>query len=67
MIKDVLEFAANSFWPQISLIVFIVCFGAILIWTYSGRKDRFHYDAALPLEDGELKQPTHMDSKETER
>ncbi len=51
MIKDVLTFAADSFWPQISLIVFLICFGAILIWTYAGRKDRFRHDANLPLED----------------
>jgi cbb3-type cytochrome oxidase subunit 3 len=52
MIKDVLEFSANSLWPQISLIIFVICFAAILIWTYRGRKDRFHYDAHLPLNDG---------------
>jgi len=51
MIQDVITRAANSLWPQISLLIFVLCFVAVLIWTYSGRKDRFREQAALPLND----------------
>ena len=51
MIHDVLTRSANSLWPQIALIIFVLCFVGVIIWTYAGRKDRFQNQAALPLED----------------
>jgi cbb3-type cytochrome oxidase subunit 3 len=51
MIQDVIARAASSLWPQISLLIFVLCFVGVLIWTYSGRKDRFRKQAALPLND----------------
>jgi len=51
MIHDVITRAANSLWPIISLIIFVLCFVGVLIWTYRGRKDRFVREAALPLDD----------------
>lgn len=50
MIKDVLATAANSFWPQLSLIIFVVCFAGILIWALTGKKDRFKHESELPLD-----------------
>jgi cbb3-type cytochrome oxidase subunit 3 len=52
MIKDVLTYAANSIWPQISLIIFVVCFIGILIWALTGKKERFRHESQLPLHDG---------------
>ena len=51
MIQDVITRAANSLWPQISLLILVLCFVGVMIWTYSGRKDRFREQAALPLND----------------
>jgi cbb3-type cytochrome oxidase subunit 3 len=51
MIQDVITRAANSVWPLISLLIFVLCFVGVMIWTYSGRKDRFREQAALPLND----------------
>lgn len=51
MIQDVITRAANSLWPQISLLIFVLCFVGVMLWTYSGRKDRFREQAALPFAD----------------
>ena len=51
MIQDVITRSANSLWPQISLILFVLCFVGVLLWTFTGRKDRFRHHATLPLED----------------
>lgn len=51
MIKDVIEFSANSIWPQIGLIIFMVCFIGVAIWTFTGKKKRFEREAMLPLDD----------------
>ena len=51
MIQDVITRAADSLWSQISLVIFVLCFVGVMIWTYSGRKDRFREQAALPLND----------------
>ena len=51
MIQDVITRSANSLWPIIALIIFVLCFVGVLIWTYRGRKDRFKREAALPLDD----------------
>ena len=52
MIKDVIEFSANSIWPQIGLIVFMVCFIGVVAWTVTGKKKRFEHESMLPLEEG---------------
>ena len=51
MNQDVITRAADSIWPQVSLIMFVLCFVAVLIWTYRGKKDRFRRQAALPFDD----------------
>jgi cbb3-type cytochrome oxidase subunit 3 len=56
MIRDVLTLSANSLWSQISLIIFVLCFVGILIWTIAGRRSRFARQSTLPLEDGVLQQ-----------
>ncbi len=54
MIQDVITRSVDSIWPVISLILFVVCFMGVFIWTYRGRKDRFRREASLPLDDAAL-------------
>ncbi len=65
MLRDVLEHTANSAWPIISLIIFVVCFLGVVWWTYSGRRDRFQRDSRLPLDDAN--QTTHPGDSTHER
>lgn len=51
MIQDVITRSVNSIWPILSLLLFVVCFMGVFIWTYRGQKDRFRREAALPLDD----------------
>ena len=51
MIQDVITRSVNSLWPILGLILFVLCFVGVLVWTYRGRKDRFRREAALPLDD----------------
>ena len=59
MIQDVLTRAANSLWPQISLIIFVLCFLGVIIWTYAGHKHRFQYQAHMPLDDESPAEPVN--------
>jgi cbb3-type cytochrome oxidase subunit 3 len=52
MIRDALEFAHATDWPQVALIIFVVAFMGVLVWTYRGSKTRFDRESRLPLEDG---------------
>jgi cbb3-type cytochrome oxidase subunit 3 len=61
MMRDVMQHAGQSVWPMISLIIMFITFGAILVWTYAGRKNRFEVDSRLPLEDDE-QSATHTQS-----
>jgi cbb3-type cytochrome oxidase subunit 3 len=56
MIKDVIEFSANSLWPQIGLVILFACFIGIVIWTFTGKKQRFERERLLPLDDGEAEE-----------
>jgi cbb3-type cytochrome oxidase subunit 3 len=51
MIKDIIEHTASSIYAQVGLVIFVLLFSAITIWTYSGRKNRFDRASRLPLED----------------
>jgi cbb3-type cytochrome oxidase subunit 3 len=51
VIQEMLTRSANSLWPIISLIIFVICFVGVLIWTYRGGKDRFRRERNLPLDD----------------
>jgi len=55
MIKDFITQTANSIYAQIGLILFVLLFAGILIWTYSGKKDRFKHASRLPLDDDTTK------------
>ena len=50
--KNVISQGDFAFWPQLSLIIFLVTFIAIIAWAYR-RKARHHYDtmAKLVMED----------------
>ncbi|MBK6909391.1 MAG: CcoQ/FixQ family Cbb3-type cytochrome c oxidase assembly chaperone [bacterium] len=50
MLRDVLSNTGPSIWPIISLLIMLVAFTAVLVWTYAGRKNRFENESNLPLE-----------------
>lgn len=50
MIRDMISSAGTVFWPVAALILFVLLFAGIVLWTYSGRRDRFHYMRMLPLQ-----------------
>ena len=55
MIQDIITQTANSIWAQIGLVISVLAFAAILVWTYVGKKDRFKRESRLPLEDDAAK------------
>ena len=52
MIRDVIQYIGETTWPQIGLVLFMLLFAGLLVWTLAGRKDRFRHQSRLPLEDG---------------
>lgn len=51
MIRDLIAHSGDILWPVAALVLFVLLFGGIVVWTYSGRRDRFHYLRMLPLQD----------------
>jgi len=51
MLRDVLSNASHSIWSIISLLMMLAAFVAVLVWTFSGRKNRFENESNLPLQD----------------
>jgi len=64
MIKDFISQSGNAIFAQIGLVIFVLLFAAILIWTYKGRKDRFDHERHLPLEDGTNEQEASIQNKQ---
>jgi cbb3-type cytochrome oxidase subunit 3 len=52
MIRDILRFAGETSWVQIGLVICLLAFLAIVVFTYMGRKNRYEHERHLPLEDG---------------
>jgi len=52
MIHDLISHEWSTVWAQVGLVIFVVVFAAIVIWTYRGHKDRFKRESELPLDDG---------------
>lgn len=63
MIHDVLS-GMTSVWSQVGLVLFLVFFTVVLIWTLRGGGHRFDRESRLPL-DGE--QDLKKASSESER
>lgn len=51
MIRDVIQSAGQIAWPVIALLIMLIAFIAILVWTFSGKKNRFEGESNLPLQD----------------
>jgi cbb3-type cytochrome oxidase subunit 3 len=53
MLRTLLGNNDLNLWPQLSLIIFMICFAAILLRVFS-RKNRPHYDymARLTVDEG---------------
>jgi cbb3-type cytochrome oxidase subunit 3 len=64
MIADWLT-RVTSYWPRIGLVIFLVFFAAILIWTLRGGKHRFEHISRLPLEEKDPLDGTSHASQET--
>jgi cbb3-type cytochrome oxidase subunit 3 len=64
MIKDFISQSGNAIFAQIGLVIFVLLFAAILIWTLRGHKNRFDHERNLPLEDDMRKQETSIHNNE---
>jgi len=62
MIHDVVSSVA-TIWPRIALVLFLLLFAGIVVWTLRGGRERFHEVSRLPLDE---RDPGH-DSSETPR
>ncbi|MCB1060618.1 MAG: cbb3-type cytochrome c oxidase subunit 3 [Calditrichaeota bacterium] len=62
MLRDILTNANHGIWPIVSLIIMFVAFAAVLIWTLSGRKNRFEEESNIPLHDEDDEQLNHSHS-----
>lgn len=52
MLKNVISQGNFAIWPQISLVIFLLTFVAILCWVLAGkRKNHYDYMASLTLEE----------------
>lgn len=61
MIRDVMEHAGQTTWPIVALLIMLAAFTVILLWTFSGKKNRFEHDSRLPLDDDDH-EVTHNNS-----
>jgi cbb3-type cytochrome oxidase subunit 3 len=49
MLKDVVSWIDYSFFDEIALIIFAVCFLAIVAWALSLRKETTHKYGSIPM------------------
>lgn len=51
MLKDVVSWLDYSFFDEVALVIFAVCFIAIVAWAMSLRKETTHKYGSIPLTD----------------
>ncbi|HYE73641.1 MAG TPA: hypothetical protein VEF04_09925 [Blastocatellia bacterium] len=61
MYKNVLQAIQNiEIYPIISLVIFVLFFGAMLVWAFRTNKDYLKAMANLPLETGNKKENSEV-------
>lgn len=63
MLKDVVSWLDYSFFDEVALVIFAVCFGAIVVWAMSLRNETTHKYGSIPLTD-DVVDPKVIQSKQ---
>jgi cbb3-type cytochrome oxidase subunit 3 len=65
MLKDVVSWLDYSFFDEVALIIFAVCFIAIVAWAMSLRKETTHKYGSIPLTDDVVDPKPSLSSQPT--
>jgi len=65
MLKDVVSWLDYSFFDEVALIIFAVCFIAIVAWAMSLQKETTHKYGSIPLSDDVVDPKVNQNSQPT--